>query len=244
MFAELPPEKIRFFFITATIDYLKTVGYRIAAHSVSKTPAPLASRQDIAPLASLVKEDKGLDIVGLNPSNSIFLARIMNFEEILAHPYNDKHFFQSMNTILSSVHTENKKVEFIFLTTGIIMPDLILKTQWESFSGKSINEILNVIGNIEFIESRIDPSKIAKFDDQKIYLRNIISRTKWLGHEYKEYQDFSCDICGQKVWEGTYTFKYWENQLSVPYFVCRKDGAQFESPDTAEKVSRFVAGFR
>ena len=244
MFTELPPEKIRFFFITAVIDYLKTAGYRIAAHTLTKTPAPLASRQDIAPLASLVREDSTLDIVGLNPSNSIFIARTMNFEEIVAHPYNDQNFFQSIYTILSSLPSNSKKIEFIFLTTGIILPDLILKAEWESLSGKSIQEIMNVIENIEFVESRIDPAKIAKFDDQKLYLRNIISRTKWLGHEYKEYQGFSCDICGREVWEGTYSLKYWENKLTVPYLLCPNDGAQFEFPNTSEKVSIFVAGFK
>ena len=92
--------------------------------------------------------------------------------------------------------------------------------------------------------TRIDPKQLAKFDNQKTYLRNIIGRSKWLGESYKEFPDFNCDICSNPVVEGNYSFKFWENDLNVPYWICPKDGAQFEAPTTGEQASRFIAGFK
>jgi hypothetical protein len=239
-------DKLNFIFLTAVIDYLKVNNYRIAAHTLSKTPAPLASRSDIAPLVPVVKENANLDIVGLTPNNKIFLAKTMKIplDELSAHPHNDQSFIDSIKDTLGALPDGVENIDFLFITTSLILPELVQKKDLDSLVGQSLEEIQNKIGKFTFLEMRIDPKQLAKFDDQKTYLRNIISRSKWLGESYTEFPDFTCDICSNAVMEGKYTFKFWENDLTVPYWVCPVDGAQFEAPNTSEQASRFIAGFR
>ncbi len=239
-------KKLRFIFLTAVMDYLKVNNYRIAAHTLSKTPAPLASRADIAPLVDVVKENENIDIVGLAPSNEIFLARAIDIplDELTAHSYNDPSFLEAIKSTINAIADGTKGIEFIFITTGLIKPELMQKTNLGELIGKSNEEINKKIVNFVFLEMRIDPKLLAKFDDQKTYLRNIITRSKWLSQEYSEFPDFTCDICSSPVMEGKYTFKFWENELTVPYWICPNDGAQFEAPSTSEQASRFITGFR
>ncbi|OLS22983.1 MAG: hypothetical protein HeimC3_26800 [Candidatus Heimdallarchaeota archaeon LC_3] len=239
-------KKLRFIFLTAVMDYLKVNNYRIAAHTLSKTPAPLASRTDIAPLVDVVKENENIDIVGLAPSNKIFLARAIDIplDELTAHSHNDPSFLESIKSTINAIADGTKGIEFIFITTGLIKPELMQKTNLGELIGKSSEEINKKIVNFVFLEMRIDPKLLAKFDDQKTYLRNIITRSKWLDQEYSEFPDFTCDICSNPVMEGKYSFKFWENELTVPYWICPNDGAQFEAPSTSEQASRFITGFR
>lgn len=238
--------KLRFIFLTAVMDYLKVNNYRIAAHTLSKTPAPLASRADIAPLVDVVKKDGNIDIVGLAPSNKIFLARAIDIplDELTAHSHNDPLFLDAVKSSINTIPDDANGIEFIFITTGLTKPELVQKMNLEKLIGKSTEEINKKIQKFVFLEMRIDPKLLAKFDDQKTYLRNIITRSKWLGHEYSEFPDFTCDICSNPVMEGKYTFKFWENELTVPYWICPNDGAQFEAPSTSEQASRFITGFR
>jgi hypothetical protein len=246
MFEELSTQKLRFIFLTAVIDYLKANNYRIAAHSLTKTPSPLASRADITPFVEKIKGDQNIDIIGLSPANSIFLAKVIDIplDQLIAHPYNDENFINAAKTALNIIPTNSKSVEFIFITSGIILPDLILKAEWEQLLGNTSKHIEEKINKFDFLEMRIDAFKLAKMDDQKIYLRNIISRSKWIGSSYKEYHEFNCDVCNRNVWEGSYSLRFWENSLTVPYWICPHDGAQFEAPDTADQASKFIAGFK
>jgi hypothetical protein len=239
-------DKLNFIFLAAVIDYLKVNNYRIAAHTLSKTPAPLASRSDIAPLVPLVKENENLDIVGLTPKNQIFIAKTVKIplDELSAHPHDDQAYINSVKTILNSLPNEISNIEFLFITTGLVLPEVVQKKNLDALVGQTTDQINSKIGNFTFLEMRIDPKQLAKFDDQKTYLRNIINRSKWLGTEFSEYPDFVCDICSNAVMEGKYSFKFWENDLTVSYWICPNDGAQFEAPTTSEQASRFIAGFR
>ena len=59
------PARTKRLFIISIIDFLKTNGFRIASHSYSRQPAPLASRNDIKPFLPLVSggEDAPLEEV-------------------------------------------------------------------------------------------------------------------------------------------------------------------------------------
>ncbi|MFX1512362.1 MAG: hypothetical protein ACFFCQ_07235, partial [Promethearchaeota archaeon] len=69
--------RMRSLFVTAIIDFFKANGHRIAEHTYSRQPAPLAGRDDIKPFLPIIKGDSGqhLDILTLDPEKKLnFIA--------------------------------------------------------------------------------------------------------------------------------------------------------------------------
>ena len=61
-------QRSRFLHLRVIIDYLKTNGHRIAHHALSRTTTPLASRDDIKQMLSLINWENA-DILTLDPSS-------------------------------------------------------------------------------------------------------------------------------------------------------------------------------
>lgn len=229
-------ERKNFLYLTIFIDYLKVNGHRIASHSASKTPTPLSSRSDIAPLLPLVKDGQ-LDILGLDNESKLTFCKTYYNEELSAHFKGDEFVMNSLKALLS---TDLTNVHYIFLTNGILMPDLILKKDWESSLGVSMDELAKKVSKIEFIETRINIEMLSKLSDQKVYLKNIISKMKVLGNEFKESE---VEYDGEKCLEGSYSIHYHGRMQAYPYWIS-PTGVQLEAPDSGEKIGEFVSGFR
>ena len=236
MFREMTDERKNFLYLTIFIDYLKVNGHRIASHSASKTPTPLSSRADIEPLLPLVKDAK-LDIVGLDNESKITFCKTYYNDELSAHFKGDEFVMNSLKALLN---TNLTNIHYIFLTNGILMPDLVERKDWESSLGVSMDEFNKKFSKIEFIETRINIEMLSKLSDQKVYLKNIISKMKLIGDEYKP-SDVEYD--GQKCLEGNYSIQYHGRKQTYPYWITSA-GVQLEAPDSGEKIGEFVSGFR
>lgn len=236
MFREMTDERKNFLYLTIFIDYLKVNGHRIASHSAQKTPTPLSSRSDIEPLLPLVKDGK-LDILGLDNESKLTFCKTYYNEELVAHFKGDEFVMNSLKALLS---TNLTGVHYIFLTNGILMPDLLLKKDWESLLGVSMDELAKKFSKIEFIETRINIEMLSKLSDQKVYLKNIISKMKLLGNEFKESE---VEYDGEKCLEGSYSIQYHGRMQTYPYWIS-STGVQLEAPDSGEKIGEFVSGFR
>ena len=236
MFKEMTEERKNFLYLTIIIDYLKVNGYRIASHSAQKTPTPLSSRNDIEPLLPLIK-NSDLNILGLDNESKITFCKTYYNEELVAHYNGDEFVINALKTLLK---TDLTNVHFIFLTNGILMPDLVSKKDWLSFLGVSLEELAKKIPKIEFIETRINIDMLSKLSDQKVYLKNIISKMKFIGHEFKPSDvRYENEVCQ----EGSYTIQYYGKSQIYPYWIS-SSGVQLEAPDNGEKVGEFVSGFR
>lgn len=236
MFSEMTPERKNFLYLTIIIDYLKVNGYRIASHSAQKTPTPLSSRQDIQPLLPIVKNAE-LDILGLDNNSNITFCKTYYNDELAAHYNGDEFVINSLKSLLKE-NLEN--VHYIFITNGILMPDLLMKKDWATYLGVSLEELQKRISKIEFIETRININMLSKLSDQKVYLKNIISKMKIINQEYKlsdvEYE-------GEKCQEGSYSIQFYGKSQTYPYWIT-SNGIQLEAPDTGEKIGEFVSSFR
>ena len=236
MFREMTPERKNFLYLTIFIDYLKVNGHRIASHSAQKTPTPLSSRSDIEPLLPLVKNAE-LDILGLDNNSKITFCKCYYNDDLVAH-FNGDEFV--MNSLRALMKTDLTDIHYIFLTNGILMPDLLMKKDWESTLGFSLEELQKKISKIEFIETRINIDMLSKLSDQKVYLKNIISKMKVINQDFKtsavEYESEKCQ-------EGSYSIQYHGRIQTYPYWITSK-GIQLEAPDTGEKIGEFVSGFR
>ena len=236
MFSEMTPERRNFLYLTILIDYLKVNGYRIASHSAQKTPTPLSSRQDIEPLLPLVKNAE-LDILGLDNESKITFCKTYYNDDLAAHFNGDEFVINSLKTLLK---LDLNNIHYIFLTNGILMPDLLMKKDWENYLGVSLDELNKKITKIEFIETRINIDMLSKLSDQKVYLKNIISKMKFINQEFKisdvEYE-------GEKCQEGSYSVQFHGKSRVFPYWITSA-GIQLEAPDTGEKIGEFVSSFR
>ena len=236
MFSEMTPERRNFLYLTILIDYLNVNGYRIASHSAQKTPTPLSSRQDIEPLLPLVKNAE-LDILGLDNESKITFCKTYYNDDLAAHFNGDEFVINSLKTLLK---LDLNNIHYIFLTNGILMPDLLMKKDWENYLGVSLDELNKKITKIEFIETRINIDMLSKLSDQKVYLKNIISKMKFINQEFKisdvEYE-------GEKCQEGSYSVQFHGKSRVFPYWITSA-GIQLEAPDTGEKIGEFVSSFR
>ncbi|MHA2362449.1 MAG: hypothetical protein ACXAC7_00730 [Candidatus Hodarchaeales archaeon] len=240
MFREITPEKKREIYLRAVIDFLKVNSFRIAAHSTQKDPSPLSSRSDLKPLLPLVIDKEGgenLDILALDDKSRITFCRACLHEDLVAHYYSDELFIKSLKTALESGET----IHFIFITNGIIMPDLVLKAEWDQLIAP-LTEISERIPIIDFYETRIDPMALVKLNNHKIYQRKIISSMKRLHQEYFE-SDVDCGD-GELAWEGKYDIHFHDKSVTLPYWIGPDSGAQFEGPENPNKIANFVSGFR
>lgn len=236
MFREMTAERKNFLYLTIFIDYLKVNGHRIASHSAQKTPTPLSSRADFEPLLPLVKNAE-LDILGLDNDSKITFGKVYYNDDLVAHYSGDEFVINSLKAVLKTNLTD---VHYIFLTNGILMPELLMKNDWENQLGVSTEELNQKISKIEFIETRINIEMLSKLSDQKVYLRNIISKMKVINHDFKpsdvEYE-------GGKCQEGSYSIQFHGKMKTFPYWIS-SNGVQLEAPDSGEKIGEFVSSFR
>jgi hypothetical protein len=80
----------------------------------------------------------------------------------------------------------------------------------------------------------------VKIGDQKLYLRNLISRVKKIENKFNPTQN-PCE-CGGRVVEGTYVVSYWKKELKLPYFICETCGIQSEPKENPSAIMNFVTG--
>ena len=185
----------------------------------------------------MVKESENLDILGLNGNSKITFAKTYYNEELSAHFQDDTFFINAIKSILA---TELQDVHFCFITNGIIMPELIQKTNWESHFGVSLGELKTKISAIEFYETRVNVDMLSKLSDQKVYTRNIISKTKRL---HQEYTESDVEYEGEKCLAGSYDIMYHGKLQTFPYWIT-PTGIQLEAPDNGERIGDFVSSFR
>ncbi len=236
MFREMTEERKNFLYLTILIDYLKVNGHRIASHSAQKTPTPLSSRADIEPLLPLIKNAE-LDILGLDNDSKITFCKVYYNDDLVAHFNGDEFVINSLKALLKTNLTD---IHYIFLTNGILMPELLMKNDWEKQLGVSREELNQKISKIEFIETRINIEMLSKLSDQKVYLRNIISKMKVINQDFKP-SDIEYE--GEKCQEGSYSIQYHGKMKTFPYWIS-PNGVQLEAPDSGEKIGEFVSSFR
>ena len=230
-------EKKAMVYLTVINDYLKVNGFRIASHSMQRTETPLSARADIKPLLPMVKEGDNLDILGLNGNSKITFCKSYYSDELSAHFFDDSFFINAVKSIIS---TELRDVHFCFITNGIIMPELLMKKDWESLLGVSNEELNKRISTIEFYETRVSVDVLSKLSDQKVYLKNIISKMKRL---HTNFSESDIDYEGEKCLEGKYDIMYHGKVQTYPYWIT-PSGVQLEAPDNGERIGEFVSGFR
>lgn len=230
-------EKRAMVYLTVINEFLKINGFRIAIHRFQRTETPLSARADLKPLLPLVKDGGNLDILGLDNTSKVTLCKTFYNPELSAHFKDDTFFISAIKSILD-INLEN--VHFCFITNGIVMPELIQKVDWEANLGVSLGELERRIPVIEFYETRVNVDMLAKLSDQKVYSRNIISKTKRL---HTTYTESDIDYEGEKCLAGNYDIMYHGKVKTLPYWIS-PTGVQLEAPDNGEEIGKFVSGFR
>jgi hypothetical protein len=221
-------EQSRFLFIRVIIDYLKTNGHRIAHHSLSRTENPLASRNDIKPLLSIVDGDT-TDILTLDAQSNKTFVKLIIADQLIAHFPGDIAFSESISSIDSSKVND---VHFMFISNGIFTPSF-LKTDYQS-------EYSN-ISKITFLETRFDSNSVHKIDNPTIYLRKAIGQIREIETTFTEVTGDVCD-CGGNFMRGAYNITYWEKKQKLNYSICDNCGIQKESSDNASITMNFLMG--
>ncbi|MFX0117082.1 MAG: hypothetical protein ACFFB3_21220 [Candidatus Hodarchaeota archaeon] len=218
-------EKILYMYSMAINDYLKNNSHRIATHTHSRTDGPLASREDFKEVIPLLKGDAPkANVLSLDGSSVPSITTTIYSEELIGHVTGDERFVQGLQT---AKEMDFEKKRFIFITNGIIFPELIESTKDSEIP-------------IDFVEARFNPIKIHKVDNPKIYLRNVISRMRRLKKDF-EPSDHNCE-CGTKYLQGKYIISYWEKEKEFDYFICPSCGIQAEDPSNGQMISTFVQG--
>ncbi len=221
-------EQSRFLFIRVIIDYLKTNGHRIAHHSLSRTENPLASRNDIKSLLSIVDGDSS-DILTLDAQSKRTFIKLVIADQLIAHFPGDIAFTESISNINSSGIDD---VHYIFITNGIFTPSFLQADYKAEYPG---------IAKISFLETRFDSSSIHKIDNPTIYLRKAIGQVRDIETTFSEVSGDSCD-CGGKFMRGTYNITYWDKKQNLKYSICDNCGVQKESSDNASITMNFLMG--
>jgi hypothetical protein len=207
---------------------LKTNSHRIAHHSLSRTTTPLASRNDIKPILSIVNGEIA-DILTLDPNSRKTFVKSVETEELVAHFPGDV----ALNDSLLGIQAENlEDIHFIFFTNGILTPEFLQVDYSSQFSS---------ISKITFFEARFDPETVHKISNSSIYLRKIVGQIRQIDPSLIETSGDDCG-CGGTFWKGTYTINYWGKSKSLKYSVCSNCGIQRESADNASSISNFLAG--
>lgn len=236
----------RFLFLTSIIDYLKTNEYRVATHSSSRTDGPLASRSDLSQYVSLVKNGK-IDALALDTDKKITLITCIMNDELSAHYLNDPNYIDALKAI---IETGGNDLHYIFITNGVIMPDLAMSNPYGSAETKNdllkefgINEdkFLEVFGKIDFIETRFDAKKVHNYTDHKMYLRKVIGKARTIEPSYSD-TETQCEGCEDRYFEGHYTINYLGKMSKFKYWICPSCGIQAESDNTSERIANFMQG--
>ena len=221
-------EQSRFLFIRVIIDFLKTNGHRIAHHSLSRTENPLASRNDIKPLLSIV-DGETTDILTLDAQSNKTFIKLVIADQLIAHFPGDIAFTESISKINSSKIND---AHFIFITNGIFTPAFLQADYQAEYSNLS---------KITFLETRFDSNSIHKIDNPTIYLRKAIGQVREIGTTFTEVTEDLCD-CGGNFMKGAYNITYWEKKQQLPYSICNNCGIQKESSDNASITMNFLMG--
>ncbi|UCE15049.1 MAG: hypothetical protein JSV04_07685 [Candidatus Heimdallarchaeota archaeon] len=222
------PERKRFLYLRVIIDYLKTNSHRIAHHSLSRTTTPLASRNDIQPLIPIVNGEI-VDILTLDPNSRKTFVKSVEFDELIAHFPGDIALNDSLTALQGN---DVEDVHFIFVTTGILTPELLQIDYSSQYPH---------VSEITFLETRFDPTSIHKIDNPSIYLRKVVGQIRQIETSLIETPDAECE-CGGKYWQGTYNISYWGKSHNLTYSVCSNCGIQRESADNASSIMTFLMG--
>ena len=223
-----PPDRKRFLYLRVIIDYLKTNSHRIAHHALSRTTTPLASRNDIKSLLPLINGEIA-DIFTLDPSSKKTFVKSVESEELVAHFPGDI----ALNDSMGQIQGDNlEDIHFIFVTNGILTPELLLI----DYTGQ-----YPYLSKITFLETRFDSESIHKINNPSIYLRKVVGQVRQVEANFVESPGDDCE-CGGKYWQGTYKIKYWGKSHSLQYSVCANCGIQRESAENASSIMNFLIG--
>lgn len=220
-------DRKRFLYLRAIIDYLKNNNHRIAHHAMSRTPTPLASRNDIKPLLPLI-DGEITDILTLDSQSKKTFVKSVEFDELIAHFPGDVALNNSLSTLKEE---ELNDIHYIFATTGILTPKLLQIDYMNEYP---------FISEITFLETRFDAEAIHKIGNPSIFLRKVVGQIKNITPEFSTVTS-SCE-CGGNYWQGTYNITYWGKRHSLEYEVCDNCGIQRESAENADSIMAFVQG--
>lgn len=221
-------QRSRFLHLRVIIDYLKTNGHRIAHHALSRTTTPLASRDDIKSILSLINGENA-DILTLDPTSRKTFIKVVEAEGLIAHFEGDNALNESMTSLKSS---NMDSIHFIFVTNGILTPSLLEFDYLNEFP---------FINEVTFLETRFDPSSIHKIGNPTIYLRKAISQVRSMGKNFVENSADKCE-CGGNYMQGNYEIRYWEKSRKLEYSICNNCGIQKESAENAGSIMNFLQG--
>jgi hypothetical protein len=221
-------QRSRFLHLRVIIDYLKTNSHRIAHHALSRTTTPLASRDDIKPILSLINGENA-DILTLDPKSRKTFIKVIEAEGLVAHFEGDNALNESMAS-LKNVNMDN--IHFIFVTNGILTPSLLEFNYLNEFP---------FINEVSFLETRFDSSSIHKIGNPTIYLRKAISQVRSIDKNFVEDSTDKCE-CGGNFMQGSYQIRYWEKNLKLKYSICNNCGIQKESAENAGSIMNFLQG--
>ncbi|UCG03002.1 MAG: hypothetical protein JSW11_03245 [Candidatus Heimdallarchaeota archaeon] len=222
------PDRKRFLYLRVIVDYLKTNSHRIAHHALSRTTTPLASRNDIKPLLSLINGEIA-DIFTLDPNSKKTFVKSIESDELVAHFPGDI----ALNESLARIQGENlEDIHFIFVTNGILTPELLQI----DYTGQ-----YPYLSNVTFLETRFDSESIHKISNPSIYLRKVVGQVRQVETNFMESSSDNCE-CGGKYWQGTYKINYWGKSHSLTYSVCANCGIQRESADNPSSIMNFLIG--
>jgi len=221
-------QRSRFLHLRVIIDYLKTNGHRIAHHALSRTTTPLASRDDIKQILSLVNGENA-DILTLDPESRKTFIKVVEAEGLIAHFEGDNALNESI-TSLKSINMGN--IHFIFVTNGILTPSLL------EFDYLNENPFIT---EITFLETRFETSSIHKIGNPTIYIRKAISQVRSMGKNFNEDSTDKCE-CGGNFMQGHYQISYWEKSHKLKYSICNNCGIQKESAENAGSIMNFLQG--
>jgi len=220
-------DRKRFLYLRAIIDFLKNNNHRIAHHAMSRTPTPLASRNDIKPLLPLINGEIA-DIFTLDSQSKKTFVKSVEFDELIAHFPGDVALTSSLSALQEE---ELSDIHFIFATTGILTPKLLQIDYANDYP---------FITEMTFLETRFDAETIHKIGNPSIFLRKIISQIKNIAPDFSTTTN-SCE-CGGNYWQGTYKITYWGKRHSLEYEVCDNCGIQRESSENPDSIMAFVQG--
>ncbi|MHA2296024.1 MAG: hypothetical protein ACXAEU_03920 [Candidatus Hodarchaeales archaeon] len=202
----------------------------------------MASRSDLKTYVPLVKGEF-IDLFTLNADGKKSFTRCLDYDDLVAHFADDPNLVDSLITMRNNGLEDT---EFNFLTNGVIIPELIVRTtDGVSELAKEIgcadeDEFKEIFHKINFFEVRFEVQKLHKLSDHKMYLRNVVSRVKKIDKTFRQAQK-PCE-CGGNIVQGNYFISYWKKELKLPYFICESCGIQTEPKENPSAIMNFVAG--
>ncbi len=218
----------RFLYLSVLIDYLKTNGYRIAHHALTRTPTPLASRDDMKALLKLIDGNIS-DILTLDPTNKKTFIKSVEFDELIAHLPGDI----ALNESLSGIQKEGlEDIHYIFVTNGILTPGFLEENYLIQFP---------FLSETTFLEARFEADSIHKIENPSIYLRKVVGQIRKMNTHFTEIPSDICS-CGGIYLKGSYTISYWEKIKTLEYSICGNCSIQKELPENADNIMTFVQG--